>query len=442
MSLALYQWLQPFLAGAFGFAARLLPAGVLPKLRATWEIRYPRLSDGRRVPAYQQIDPTVFAGTRPVWIHAASGEFEYAKPVIRELAASGEKIFVTYFSPTYADNVRRFQGVTASCPLPFDDVNELSEMIARVKPKALLIARTDVWANTVACARESQVPTLLFSATFHSGSKRMGAHVRSLTAASLKLLSTVHCVSEDDRATLRTIGVEQVEVHGDSRYDQVLKRLQEPKPLPSHVHALLHPDVLVAGSVWREDVGALLPATQSKKTFVLVPHEIDESLMAMIEAEAKRLGRSHVRLSRASATSAAPTEIVIVDQVGILAELYTLGRIGFVGGSFRKSVHSVMEPLAAGLITFVGPHHTNNREALEFQTLPLRKTIADAPTLSMVVAANSGFELAQWLEDAWQLLRAEDAESIRDQIRGEVAKRGGATNAILTWLRSRSPQPS
>lgn len=118
---------------------------------------------------------------------------------------------------------------------------------------------------------------------------------------------------------------------------------------------------------------------------------------------------------------------MLVDSVGLLAELYTLGQIAFVGGSFRGSVHSVMEPLAAGCITLVGPDHLNNREAVEFQLVRVSENGCTA-----VLTAQTAAQLKDRLQLALEALST--ANGTKAKIQTEVRNRGGATATVVRWL--------
>ncbi|CAN5561874.1 lipid IV(A) 3-deoxy-D-manno-octulosonic acid transferase [soil metagenome] len=436
----LYRALQPLLLAVFGVLANVLR--LTPGLRAktrklwtTWDIRYVK---GR--PAFLGIDPILFGGAQPIWIHAASGEFEYAKPVIREIRErSAVPILVTYFSPTYAENVQKFPGVTASCPLPLDSRDELESFIQHLKPKALLIARTDAWPNTVTAAHDHQIPILLFSATFHDQSKRLRGFGKSLTRATLQKLSLIQCVTEEDREILSLIGVTKTVVAGDSRYDQVLARLATAPSVTvrgqlSSARKVIHDRALVAGSVWSEDLAPVVTASKATQerhphTLIIVPHEISESFLREIEATCERLGFAKSRIARLSKLNAAyesALDVLIVDAIGLLAELYRLGEVAFVGGSFRKTVHSVMEPLAAGCLTIVGPLHSNNREAIEFQKE--RSTAYDIAYVTAVTDA-AGFTTA--LTKAWT---ATETPGHKAAVADQVARRAGATAHVVRWL--------
>lgn len=303
---------------------------------------------------------------KPIWIHAASGEFEYAKAVIRECKKRdpGQPILVTYSSDTYVKAIEGFPGVDFSLPLPIDLPGPCAAFLKKYNPRCLLIARTDLWPEILAQTQKRNIPIVLFSYT----QKPLRGLARHLRRWLLGYASEIRCVSEEDAKNLRELGVAgAVSVDGDTRYDQVRYRLDHPKELPFK----LKPSrtALVAGSTWWEDeevlISALAPFLQARRLqLILVPHEPTPSHLTKVESLIRQSGLMCSRYS--SGQGWAEEEVLLVDQVGVLAELYQWGELAFVGGSFKGSVHSVMEPLGAGLLTLVGPHHQNNREATEF----------------------------------------------------------------------------
>ncbi len=439
-----YRALQPILLGVYASLAFILKHMPIlnrktEKFWKTFDIRYVQ-----GAPAFMKIDRSNFNGKRPIWIHAASGEFEYAKPVIRELAKVGKPVLVTYFSPTFAENVRKFPGVTAACPLPLDSRDELERFLNYLNPAALLIARTDAWPNTVLATSERKIPCLLFSTTFHDGSNRMRGPGKKLTVDTLKLLDRVQCVSTDDLKILENIGVRNAETCGDTRYDQVLERLNTSKQLPAILKQVTNSRAFVAGSVWSEDLQPVLTAsvrtyTENPHTLFLVPHEIGSDFLNEIESVARSFGivpSEIVRFTKLTGKDSVLNpetkyRVVVVDAIGFLAEIYQLGQIAFVGGSFKKTVHSVMEPLAAGALTIVGPLYKNNREATEFQ----RITAGSVSKVGFVTSVGNAGEFTSVLNNLWQ---ASSSFDFKTRIREEVAKRGGATAFVMQWLNIRT----
>lgn len=105
-----------------------------------------------------------------------------------------------------------------------------------------------------------------------------------------------------------------------------------------------------------------------------------------------------------------------------------MGRLAFVGGSFRKTVHSVMEPLAAGCVCFFGPLHVNNREAIDFQS----EQIANFGFAPAICVQNSD-DFSEKLHAVRTAVQS-SPQSIAEQIKDMVRARGGATKKALDWI--------
>ncbi len=138
---------------------------------------------------------------RPVWIHAASGEFEYAKSVIREIKERWPwlPIVVTYFSPTYAKNAQNFPGVDFALPLPLDLGGPIRSFLNRVNPRVLLISRTDFWPEALTQTRRRQIPIHVFS---YTQKNKPGL----FNSWRLSLVDQIHCVSDEDLANIQALG--------------------------------------------------------------------------------------------------------------------------------------------------------------------------------------------------------------------------------------------
>ncbi len=177
--------------------------------------------------------------------------------------------------------------------------------------------------------------------------------------------------------------------------------------------------MLVAGSTWSEDEAVLIPALApllkaNKLKLILAPHEPTPQHLKDLESQFKDQGLEIAQFSTASSWTSQP--ILLVDQVGWLAELYEWGDMAFIGGSFKKTVHSVMEALGAGLKTFVGPKHLNNREAIEFQkVLEAVVVVLDAEDLRAKIQTASLTELRDF----------------KPRLKAEFAARLGATKKLV-----------
>lgn len=312
---------------------------------------------------------------RPIWIHAASGEVEYAKSVIRAFKEEFPQIpiLVTYFSPSAKKLIQKFPGIDLAMALPWDRPADIEKFLNFYNPRVCLFARTDVWPELARKLEKRKIPALLFAATLSEESSRSGFLAGSLTRVAFNSLTRIFCVSEADKENFEALKIRTaVEVAGDTRFDQVIHRLQKPNPIRMELKPSGNEKILVCGSTWPEDEEVLFEAfafwISRNGRVILAPHEVNSEKLSTLERQIESKGWSVSRYTKADSWN---THFLLVDQVGILQELYTWGHLAFVGGSFKDKVHSVMEPLCVGIPVCVGPHHTNNREALQFQLVRL-----------------------------------------------------------------------
>lgn len=379
--------------------------------------------------AYQESKTTGPLPAPPIWIHAASGEIEYARPLIRELKLRYPQtpLLVTYSSPSAKKILRQISEIDAWTALPWESSSAYARFFKTWRPRMLLVARTDLWPIMAEQISRENIPGFLFSATFAENSSRLRGLSKYLTLFSLNQLRGIFCVAESDRSNLQKLSPRTpVQVLGDSRFDQVLHRLQNPRSL--RFSAPSSRFIFVMGSTWPQDEAVLLPALPKLKAlgcqFILAPHEISEEHLQRLKKNLQERGLSCLRYSQAEQWRA--EDVLLLDQIGILAELYTWGNVALVGGSFKKQVHSVMEPLAAGLPVLVGPHHLNNREAIDLQN------IKTATGISMVQCVHDSNEIIH----AVAAVQSQDQLRLRSEVVREIKSRTGSTGRLLERLKT------
>lgn len=390
----------------------------------------PKIREGLRLRRSRPWRQNPFSQSQVIWFHCASGEFEYAKPVIRKIKQRWPqfKIVLTFFSPSVRESASRFAGVDLAFPAPWDSPRAINEFLQAFQPRLLLISRTDLWPQMLFQCRKKNIPSLLFSATLTRSSGRMNPWTRFYFSWLTSLLTEIFCVSEADRQTFLQLNPGlRVQIKGDTRYEQVLERLRKPQSVRDEIRG--EGPILIAGSTWPEDEAILLPMlAQTRIRSVLVPHE---PTLSHIHELQKNLRELQVKHQLYSGAENAEWDVLVVDQTGILAELYQWGNLAFVGGSFRKTVHSVMEPLAAGCLTVVGPCHLNNREAIEFQNIYLQ----DGDTSLVCVAQDT----ADFVQLVQQLLPLSQNPQVRQQIQARIQERGNATTSVMQWVEQKLP---
>jgi 3-deoxy-D-manno-octulosonic-acid transferase len=310
--------------------------------------------------------------SRPLlWMHAPSvGEGLQARPVLERIRARhpGWQLAYTYFSPS-AERFAASLHVDVADYLPFDTAAAAARLLDALRPTALVFAKLDLWPRLAEAAAARGVALGMVSATLSEGSGRSGSLARALLGDAYAALDAVGTIDAQDGARLSALGVraDRIQVTGDTRYDQVAARAAA----TDRTSALLAPlastrPTLVAGSTWPADETVLLPAWRAVRSdvpdarLVIAPHEPTAAHCAPIEAWARESGLSFARLADARATH----DVVLVDRVGVLGDLYALATAAYVGGGFHAAgLHSVLEPAAFGAPVVFGPRHANSRDA-------------------------------------------------------------------------------
>jgi 3-deoxy-D-manno-octulosonic-acid transferase len=307
-----------------------------------------------------------------LWMHAPSvGEGLQARPVL-QLARSERpdlQLAYTFFSPSAATFARALD-VDFADYLPFDTEGEARSALDALRPSALVFSKLDVWPSLARVAGARSVRLGLVSATLAEGSsRRRGLAARLLTDAYARL-DAVGAIDARDAERLVDLGVrpDRVTVTGDTRYDQVWARVQAVDRGAGLVASLASDrPTIVAGSTWPADEHALLPAWTDVRRVVpdarliIAPHEPTEAHLGPVERWAND---ARLRAARLGSGNAAAADVVIVDRVGVLGDLYALADAAYVGGGFHAAgLHSVLEPASFGVPVLFGPRFANSRDA-------------------------------------------------------------------------------
>jgi 3-deoxy-D-manno-octulosonic-acid transferase len=373
-------------------AASVVPAGDSKVLRALAarrgiRARYARWGQADRDPE------------RPLlWIHAPSvGEGLQARPVL-ELARRERRdlqLAYTHYSPS-AFAFAQSLDVDFRDYLPFDTRGDARAALDSLRPTALVFSKLDVWPRLVAEADRRGTRLGLISATLAAGSSRRSAAVATLLRDAYSRLDAVGAIDDSDADRLVALGVRPaaITVTGDTRYDQAWERAAR-ADRSSGLLARLRSErpTLVAGSTWPADEVPLLSAWTTARSaardarLIIAPHEPTSVHLSPIEGWAR--GES-LRLARLDDERSADADVILVDRVGVLGDLYALADAAFVGGAFhRAGLHSVLEPAAFGAPVLFGPHYAASRDA--------RLLVAAAGGASATDAASIAKQLVEWL---------------------------------------------
>ena len=311
--------------------------------------------------------------TRPLlWMHAPSvGEGLQARPVL-EIARARRpdlQLAYTYYSPS-AVGFARGLDVDFRDYLPFDTPGDARVALDALRPAALVFSKLDVWPVITHEARSRGVRLGLISATLARGSSRRSRAASALLRDAYAALEVVGAVDDADADRLVQLGVRSnvIVVTGDTRYDQVWLRAQRvDRSTPMLARLRSSRPTIVAGSTWPADEAVLLPAFDALRRaganarLIIAPHEPSVQHVAGITDMAKRAKFATAQLDEPDALGA---DIVVIDRLGVLGDLYALADVAYVGGGFHSAgLHSVLEPAAFGIPVLFGPQHHGSRDA-------------------------------------------------------------------------------
>ena len=309
---------------------------------------------------------------RPLlWMHAPSvGEGLQARPVLDLMRARRPDVQLAYthFSPS-AVAFARGLAVDFNDFLPFDTPGDCRIALEALAPTALVFSKLDVWPVITAEARARGVRLGMVSATLSRGSSRRSRTASAVLHDAYAALEVVGAIDDADADRLVQLGVRPpaISITGDTRYDQVWVRAQRTDRQASLLQRLRGTrPTIVAGSTWPADEAALLPAFAALRAarvdarLIIAPHEPTLDHVSGVVEWAKAAGFAVGRLDESGPWA----DVVVVDRLGVLGELYALADVAFVGGGFHAAgLHSVLEPAAFGAPVVFGPRYESSRDA-------------------------------------------------------------------------------
>ncbi len=305
-----------------------------------------------------------------IWFHSSSlGEFEQAKPIIKELKKDKNiNILVTFFSPSGYENSRKYPYADLISYIPFDTFSNAKRFIMIAHPDLAVMMRYDIWPNHIWAMNKFHVKSFIVDATMKGDSLRKLPVSKNFHKNLYRDISRILTVSKSDSEGFRAFGCsdEKVKAVGDTRFDRVYQRSITAKDRNLiKEEVLAGKKIFVAGSTWETDEEIILPAflklTKYDRNVILIiaPHE--PTLLHLEKLENEFSGKlATIRFSFLNNYN--NERVIIIDSIGILLTLYTYAHAAFVGGSFRQGIHNVLEAAVYGIPVLFGPKIDNSQE--------------------------------------------------------------------------------
>ena len=326
--------------------------------------------------------------TKIAWFHCASlGEFEQGRPVIEKFRENfpDHKIVLTFFSPSGYEVRKNYIGADFICYLPSDTASNTREFIEKINPSIAFFVKYEFWYNYLRILHERQIPVVSFSAIFRPNQiffRWYGGFYRDI----LSYFSHIFVQNEESIELLQSIGIQNVTVGGDTRFDRVKQIADARKPLTTIERFKNGKPLLIIGSCWQEDFSVIVPflnAFTKDLKVIIAPHEIHEK---QIESWEKEIRGNAIKYSEVEAHNSQLTTYnwLIIDNIGMLSSLYQYADFAWIGGSYGKGLHNILEAATFGLPIFFGnKKYQKFQEAIDLERLTGAKAINDTADFAL-----------------------------------------------------------
>lgn len=321
---------------------------------------------GGRKDIFEKLEKAIAKDAPLAWFHCASlGEFEQGRPVIEAFRKNYPqyKILVTFFSPSGYEIRKNYSGADHVFYLPIDTRANAERFISIANPRLVIFVKYEFWFNYLDILHKKNIPLYLISATFRTSQHFFRAYGGWYRKA-LHYYTHIFVQNKASKDILNNIGVNQVTVSGDTRFDRVADVASEARELSLAEAFSKDAFVLVAGSTWEADEEFIVPLAREHKELKLIiaPHEISDARISSLVSETERSARV-IKYSQADIASVKAAQVLIIDNIGMLSSLYRYGQIAYIGGGFGKGIHNTLEAAAYGMPVLFGPNYQKFLEA-------------------------------------------------------------------------------
>ncbi len=307
---------------------------------------------------------------KPIWIHCASlGEFEQGRPIIEAIKKKdpNQQVVLTFFSPSGYEVRKDYELADYVFYLPSDTASNAQKFIDAIRPSKVLFVKYEFWYHYLKTLHQSNIPVYSVSSIFrpeHTFFKSYGKWYRKM----LSFFTEFYVQDEQSLQLLRSIGVENAVVAGDTRFDRVYDIAQQAKEFPLVEQFTKGKQVIVGGSSWPAGEKLLISYIHKhpEVKLLLAPHEIHDEHISQIESMLQVPSIRYTKINDEDLTS---YQVLIVDTMGMLSSMYQYGTVAYIGGGFGSGIHNTIEASTFGLPVLFGPKYKKYQEACDLVEL-------------------------------------------------------------------------
>src|SRR5262249_9607908 len=313
-----------------------------------------------------------------IWIHAVSvGEALTARALAADLKARYPRLRLFLSTTTIGGQQvarRSLSNIDGVFYFPFDWAFIVRRTLAIVRPRVFIMMETEIWPNLLRACRQRDVKTVVINGRISSRSYPRYRLIRPFFRRVLGDVDRFCMQSEESARRLIALGADRarVTVTGSLKFDslEIPAATAHGKPRERVLRFFrISPNrpVIVAGSTMRREQAAVLRAFTRVKDrlpsaiVMLAPRQPER--FGEVERIAREAGYATMRRSQLAIDVEPRADVVVLDSIGELAQLYQLATAAFVGGSLiDHGGHNILEPAVFGRPILFGPHMQNFTE--------------------------------------------------------------------------------
>ena len=317
-----------------------------------------------------------------VWLHAVSlGETRAAVPLLQALRTERPdmRLVLTHSTATGREAGQALlQPGDAQTWFPFDTPGAVRRFLALHRPDVGVLMETEVWPNAQHFAERRGVPMVLANARLSEKSLRQGRRLAAVMAPAARALHMALAQTADDALRLRAMGVAQVAVCGNVKFDMT----PDPALLEKGGEwrqASVRPLVLAASTREGEEAGLLAawrriqadpawPALRPAPRVWIVPRHPQrfDEVVAQVQAEGWTVSRRSAWPAGRPDEAALAADVWLGDSMGEMPAYYAAAQVALLGGSFAPfGGQNLIEAAACGCPLIMGPSTFNFADAAE-----------------------------------------------------------------------------
>ena len=311
-----------------------------------------------------------------IWIHAASiGEVQAARALISALADQqcGCRFVLTTMTRQGKEVASSQLEADVFCGLaPLDTPQAVAMALQTLRPAMYICLETELWPMMLTRTRQAGIPMLLLNGRMSERSSKQYLRIRKTMAELLSGFAGFGVIREQDGERYCMLGAAEsrIRVCGNMKYDL---QVREPQRIQTKYRQLLNlgnETVFICGSTRSGEENLLIPVYKrlhdkvaAGLLWIIAPRHLERLPEVRILLDSA--GLEYDLLSGCMAQGR-KKNIVLVDSVGELSELYSAGDYNFCGGSLvDKGGHNIMEPVRWQKPVYFGPFMKDFRDAVE-----------------------------------------------------------------------------